>query len=150
MKKILLMICLLGITSIGNAQILKPVKWSYAVKKLNVSEVMIYMKAVMESGWHIYGDSKKAGAPSKTSFTFKPSADYKLVGPVITSKSTVKYEAVIGMSVAFFEREATFLQKISLKNPNTKSISVLIEYMTCNNEKCLPPEELNLTIPLDN
>jgi hypothetical protein len=47
-------------------QVLSPVKWSYAAKKISQNEADIYLKATIDDGWHIYSTAQKDGGPIKT------------------------------------------------------------------------------------
>ena len=52
------------------AQILTPVHWSYAAKRTGKNEAVVFIKATIDDGWHIYSQTVKDGGPIKTSFTF--------------------------------------------------------------------------------
>lgn len=51
-------------------QILHPAEWSYAAKKINSTEAVVFIKATLAGGWHIYGQHIADGGPVKTSFSF--------------------------------------------------------------------------------
>ena len=53
MKRIILIVAVFLICATSFAQILKPVKWSYASKRINDNEAIVFIKATMEKGWHI-------------------------------------------------------------------------------------------------
>jgi DsbC/DsbD-like thiol-disulfide interchange protein len=56
-------------------------------------------------------------------------------------------EPAFGMKVAFFEKSVIFQQKVKVsKFPVTVKGSV--EYMVCNDEKCLPPDTKSFSIPV--
>lgn len=148
MKKALAMFAALFLTVGAYAQIVTPVKWAYAAKKTNPTEVTVFLKATMDNGWHIYSQHVKDGGPIKTSFTFAKSKDYTLVGPVSEPKPETRFEKAFSMDVSFFEKEVIFQQKIKLKSPKVTAIKGQLEYMTCNDSKCLPPEDVNFTIPI--
>src|SRR5688572_32857218 len=80
MKKMILIVAVFLICATSFAQILKPVKWSYASKRINDNEAIVFIKATMEKGWHIYLQTVPDGGPEATSFTFNASNDYKLKG----------------------------------------------------------------------
>jgi len=56
-------------------------------------------------------------------------------------------EKAFGMEVAYFENEVIFQQKIRLKTGQA-TVSGTLEYMTCNDQKCLPPDDLEFSIPV--
>ncbi len=148
MKKILAIAAALIINIGAYAQIEHPVKWAYAAKKTGSNEVTVYLKATMEQGWHIYSLHVKEGGPIKTSFTFAPSTAYSLVGKIVEPKPLTKFEKAFGMDVSYFENEVIFEQKIKLRSANVSAIKGSLEYMTCNDKKCLPPDDVNFSVPV--
>ncbi|MGK6350727.1 protein-disulfide reductase DsbD domain-containing protein [Parapedobacter sp. DT-150] len=146
MKKITLAIAILLITAAGaSAQILQPVKWQFGAKKISASEAVIFMKATMDNGWHIYSQNVAEGGPIKTSFTFSPSADFALVGKPAEPKAKNKYEEVFDMDVPYFDKEVVFQQKVKLKNGAT-TVKGAVEFMACDATQCLPPDEVEFTV----
>jgi thiol:disulfide interchange protein DsbD len=148
MKKLLLLMAVSLISAASYAQIESPVKWSYAAKKLNSSEAVVFLRATIQDGWHIYSLNVGDGGPIKTSFKFTPSKEYALVGNTNEPTPIKKYEEAFKMNVTYFERTVTFQQKIKLKSGNVSAIKGQLEYMTCNDKKCLPPEDVDFSIPL--
>jgi len=129
------------------AQILTPVHWSYGAKKLNNSEAVVFIKATIDDGWHLYSQYVKEGGPVKTTFTFPASPEYTLVGKTIEPKPITRNEPVFKMDVSFFEKEVIFQQKIKLK-AGQATVKGTLEYMTCNDHQCLPPDDIDFSIPV--
>ena len=146
MKKLGLLVTALMITISAFSQIETPVKWSYAAKRISPTEAVVLLKATMQPGWHIYSQNVKEGGPIKTSFVFTPSKDFTLVGKSIEPKPATKFEKAFKMNVSYFEKEVVFQQKIKVKSANAITVKGKLEYMVCNDIKCLPPEEVNFTI----
>jgi len=105
----------------------------------------VFLKATIEDGWHIYSTKQKDGGPVKTSFTFSASKDYVLVGKVMEPVPVTKFEKSFGMDVHYFERSVIFQQKVRLKKPQAV-IRGKLEFMVCNDQKCLPPDERDFSI----
>lgn len=147
MKRITLVVLLLTAFTTTKAQILTPVHWTYGFKKLNATEVVVFMKANIDEGWHLYSQTVKEGGPVKTTFTFPPAKEYSLIGKTIEPTPITRNEKVFNMDVSFFEREVIFQQRIKLK-AGQATIKGTIEFMTCNDKQCLPPEDLNFSIPV--
>jgi DsbC/DsbD-like thiol-disulfide interchange protein len=148
MKKSFLILIGLLIAFGATAQIESPVKWSYAAKRISSTEAVVFLRATIQDGWHIYSQDVKDGGPIKTSFTFDPSKDYLPVGKTTEPTPISKYETVFSMNVGYFEKTVTFQQKIKLKSPDVSVIKGKLEYMTCNDKKCLPPEDLDFAVNL--
>jgi len=148
MRRLILAVAILAISIAAKAQIEAPVKWSYAAKKTSATEAVVFLKATIEPGWHIYSLNVKEGGPIKTAFTFAPSNEYSLIGKPSEPRPITKYEKTFSMNVSYFEKEVVFQQKIKLTSPNASVVKGKLEYMTCNDHKCLPPEDIDFSIPL--
>ena len=146
MKKLLLA-AFTFISTASSAQILAPVKWSYAAKKIDKEQAVVFIKATIDKGWHIYSQRVADGGPVKTSFRFDKSDDYILNGNTSEPKALNKYEKAFGMNVQYFEQSVIFQQKIKLKNGQA-SVNGTLNYMACNDKQCLPPEDVEFSIPV--
>ncbi|RYY32890.1 MAG: sugar transporter [Sphingobacteriaceae bacterium] len=147
MKKIIGLFVAVFISASAMAQIESHVKWSYAAKKVSKTEAVVFLKATIDPEWHIYSQNIKEGGPVKTSFVFNPSKEFSLAGKPTEPKGIVKYEKVFSMDVTYFERSVIFQQKIKLKGSKA-TVKGKLEYMTCNDTKCLPPTEVEFSIPV--
>ncbi|PTQ99846.1 disulfide bond corrector protein DsbC [Mucilaginibacter yixingensis] len=145
MKKLLLVFAAMVLCSSAFAQIESHVKWAYAFKKINDKEGVVLLRATIDEGWHIYSTTLKAGGPIKTSFTFAKSPDYILNGKVAEPKPVTKFEKSFGMNVTYFENTVTFQQKVKL-NAKKTTIKGKLEFMTCNDQKCLPPDDVDFAV----
>lgn len=148
MKRIFVLLITLAFTISSYAQIEAPVKWGYFAKRTRATEAVILLKATIQPGWHIYSLHVKDGGPIKTSFTFAKSKDYSLTGKTTEPKPITKYEKDFKMNVGYFEKEVIFQQKIKLKSANATTVKGTIEYVVCNNGKCVLPPEVNFSIPV--
>ena len=149
MKKLGLLLVALMVTIGAFAQIEAPVKWSYAAKRISPTEAVVFLKATIQSGWHIYSQTVKSGGPIKTSFVFTTSKEFTLVGKTSEPKPATKFEKAFKMNVSYFEKEVIFQQKIKVKSANTITVKGKLEYMVCNDIKCLPPEEVSFTVAVN-
>lgn len=147
MKKIILMVAVLLICATSFAQILKPVKWSYASKRINDSEAIVLIKATMEKGWHIYSQTVPDGGPEPTNFSFSASNDYKLKGKTSEPEPITKFENAFEMTLSYFENAVVFQQRITqvVGSPTVKGKVV---YMVCNNMQCLAPDKVEFSLPV--
>jgi hypothetical protein len=95
MKRILTIAIVLFLTIHVKAQILTPVKWSYAAKKTGKDEAVVFIKATIDKGWHIYSQNVKDGGPVRTTFTFLPASAYTLIGYTIEPIPVIMMQRVI-------------------------------------------------------
>ncbi len=148
MKKLILILTLVCTSAVLRAQILTPVKWAYAGKRISKTEAMILIKATIDDGWHLYSQNTTEGGPVKTTITFTPNAKYKLLGKTIEPKAITKFEKAFNMNVSYFEHSVVFQQKIKTNASGPLTVKGTVEYMTCNDQKCLPPDQLNFTVTI--
>ncbi len=148
MKYLLLSGALLLGARAAQAQILTPVKWAYAAKKTSPTEATLYLKATMDEGWHVYSQTGQKGGPVKTTITFTPAGTYALVGAATEPTPTTKYEPAFDMPVSYFAGSVIFQQKVKLTGKGPLTIKGTVKYMTCNDTKCLPPDEIAFSIPV--
>lgn len=129
-----------------NAKIEKPVEWSYGSEKISDKEFNLIITAKIENGWHVYSQFIGEGGPIPTSFKFQPSPSYTLKGKVTESPKAISaFDKNFDMQIAWHKDQVVFKQRIILNEPKAV-ISGLLEFMVCNDEKCLPPEEVEFKI----
>lgn len=146
MKKIFVLLFLFaGIASIAKSQILQPVTWSYAAKRTSPTTATLFLKATIEDGWHLYSQFVKDGGPIKTSFTIANGKGYTLVGKTTEPKPITKYEDMFKMQIAYFEKSVIFQQKVKL-SAKSAVVKGKVEYMVCNDQQCLPPDEVAFSV----
>ena len=147
MKKLLLVLAMSIFGMAAHSQILKPVTWSYAAKRTSKTEATVFIKATIDAGWHLYSQNVKDGGPVKTTFTFPANSAYTVVGKTIEPKAITRFEDTFKMDVSFFEKTAVFQQKVKLKGTSAV-VKGTVEFMTCDDKQCLPPEEISFSIPV--
>lgn len=124
-----------------------PVKWTADVQKTGENIYTVNFKAAIEAGWAIYSQFVEDGGPIPTSLTFEPADNFALDGKAAESSSH-KIEGndpFFGMNVTKFKEDAAFSQKLKVSDPS-KPIKGYLTYMTCNDERCLPPVDVNFSI----
>lgn len=146
MKRIILLAVLIFAFTKVNAQLEQPVVWSYLAKKTNKNEAILYLKAKIQSRWHIYSLNVK-GIPAKTSFNFSPSKDYILLGQTIEPKPVFKHDKILKLDLTYFENEVIFTQRIKLNKTST-IVKGKVEFMACSDKQCLPSDEVSFSIPV--
>lgn len=131
------------------SQILDPVKWSTSVEKISDKEYDIIATATIDSGWHLYAQNVPEGGPIPTAFTFQDSENYELVGETKEEEGHVIDDPVFEMRIKFFENKTEFKQRIKVLN-TIEAVEGEVEYMVCDDEKCLPPNYVELKFKISN
>ena len=148
MRKFITLI-MIAFTVAVSAQIHNPVKWTTQAQKINDNEYNLVAFATIENGWKLYGQHLPANGPVPTTFTFEKQEGYELVGTPEESKPIVKHDNVFDMEIAYFYNRATFTQHIKLTQP-LQTIKASVEFMSCNDHSCLPPDTADLEFTLPN
>ncbi|MGB4398232.1 MAG: cytochrome c biogenesis protein CcdA [Daejeonella sp.] len=129
-----------------NAKIEDPVKWSFRSEKISATEFDLVITATIDNGWHVYSQFIEEGGPIPTSFKFTPSNAYKLKGAVSESPKAVSaFDKNFDMQIAWHKDKVEFKQRIVLSAQKTTVVGML-EFMVCNDQKCLPPAEVEFQI----
>lgn len=149
MKKIYLFL-LLATVSLASvqSQILDPVKWSTSIKKISETEYDLISKATIENKWHLYSQVVPDNGPLPTNLTFEENSAYKLVGKAKESKGHTIHDPVFDMVITFFENTATFTQRIKLTGDKGTTIKGEVEFMVCDDTRCLPPSYVDLVFKI--
>ena len=123
------------------AQIEHPITWKISFKQIDEKTIDINCAATIEKHWHLYSFDIPQNGPVPTSIVFKPNDGISIVGSIKTDKKPIeKLDAMFDMKIHYFEDNVVFKQRINIKKNITK-VSGYIEYMLCNDEKCLPPDQ---------
>ena len=143
MKKLLYFLLLFTVFNTTlNGQILEPVKWSTTVEKISDSDFDLVIKATIDKGWHLYAQSIPDDGPIPTTFSFQQQEDiFQLVGNPTEEKGVEDFDKVFEMNIKYFENSATFKQRIRVLTSDNIEIVGTVEFMVCDDMRCLPPTE---------
>ncbi|GBU08256.1 thiol:disulfide interchange protein [Bacteroidales bacterium] len=124
----------------AQTQILEPIKWKFSISEKGE----IQAKASIDKGWHLYDFGLPEGGPISTEMRIVQITGAKAVGkPFANKKATQAYDASFDMQLRWFEKEVVLSQKIVLSDKDKFSVKGEMEFMACDDEKCLPPETVS-------
>ncbi|MCL6294001.1 protein-disulfide reductase DsbD family protein [Jejuia spongiicola] len=144
MKKLFL-ILLLSLSLNAFSQILDPVKWTTSVEKVSDTKYKLITKATIESGWHLYSQNVPEDGPIPTTFLYGDEDDtaFKVIGNTSEDIGHTVDDPVFNMKIKFFEESATFTQTIEVID-SINEVRGTVEFMVCDDTRCLPPTEVDL------
>ena len=127
--------------------ILDPVKWNIAIAEAGEGEYDVTFKATLDKGWYIYSQILEPGGPEATEFVFDEDENLTVAGKAkeLSEHKVSGFDEIFEMDVTKYKETVDFVQRIEVSNPD-KDYSGFVYYMTCNNERCLPPAEVYFTI----
>ena len=147
MKNVFLFFALIS-AFFGQAQVLEPVKWTTSIEKISDTEYQLISKATIDSGWHLYSQIVPEDGPIPTTFTYDDSeGQFKITGNTTEEEGHTIDDPVFGMEIKFFENSAVFKQKVTVTE-GVSTINAFVEFMVCDDSKCLPPTEIDLTFKI--
>lgn len=141
MKQIrnIFVLTLLFVAQMAFAQMANPVTVKSSIKETSDKEAVISFDANIDMGWHMYSIQVVEDGPTPTTINVETISGAKLDGPLQTkAKPIQQFEEMFGANVFFFERTATFLQKLTLTGGKYK-VAGYLEYGACNDKSCIPP-----------
>ncbi len=148
MKRIfILMIVLLAVESVSAQE---PVQWSFTVKKIKPNVYEVHLTSIIQKPWHIYSlnSPEATGIPTKINFKKHPLITLdgvaKEMGNLIT-----KHDDLFDADVKYFENKVDFVQVVTLKTDVKTLVNGSLEYMACNDGKCLPPRTVEFSIKIE-
>jgi len=123
------------------------VKWDFTSKKIDDKTYEVRIAATIEGNFHIYAQNLGIEGPVPTTFTFVKNPLVILNGkPKEVGKIIKKHEEVWGGDVSFFEKKVDFIQIVQLKSKVKTNIGGKVEFMVCDDKKCLPPSEVSFKV----
>ncbi|MEL1241715.1 protein-disulfide reductase DsbD domain-containing protein [Flavobacterium flavipallidum] len=143
MKKLVLLFTLM-IAFGGQSQVLKPVKWATSVKKISATEYELIATATIDKGWHLYSQTIPADGPKPTKFIFPANPKFLKKGNTVEEQGHTVNDPIFEMKIKYFENKASFKQRIKLKGKAPFKVKATVEYMVCDDSRCLPPTEEDL------
>ncbi|HBK71106.1 MAG TPA: cytochrome C biogenesis protein [Flavobacteriaceae bacterium] len=128
----------------ATSQILNPVKWTTTVEKTSDTEYTLIATATIDTGWHLYSQIVPDNGPIPTTFSFKGNTNYSKKGNTKEGKGHEVDDKIFNMKIKYFDKKASFKQRVKLKTTDSFEIKATVEFMVCNDSQCLPPKEVDL------
>ncbi len=149
-KVFLSFIAIIAYSGILFSQVFDPVSWSYHVENLGNDEYELVFEAKIDETWHLYSvDIEDGGPPIPTSFSFEESDKFELIGKVMElTEGEVVYDASFDKDLKLFSEKAIFKQKIKVLTEEAFNIKGYVEFMSCDDERCLPPKEVDFSFSI--
>ena len=121
------------------AQMQDPVHFSVSQKKVAPDEIEVIFTAKIDAGWHVYSTGMPDGGPTSANVHTDVADGVKPAGPLTPRGKVIsQHDEMFGMTLRFFEKTATFVQKYKI-TAKTYHVKGYLEYGACNDQMCMPP-----------
>ena len=127
-------------------QIYNPVKWTFEFEQVSPEVYDLKFIGTIDPGWFVYSQYLESDdGPIRTAIIFEDETIFSKEGkPTESGKRTEGFDQIFEMNVIKFSDQMILTQRIKISDPS-QIIKGYIEYMTCDDEKCLPPAEDNFS-----
>lgn len=132
-----------------HAQILEPVSWQFAKEKTGENEYELQLTATIDPGWYIYGTDLEPGGPIPTAVFFNDEDGFEFVGGLRYPPAEVKYDPNFEMDIPMYGNRVTFRQTVRVLSADPVIVSGELQYMSCDDQRCLPPDYIDFVFELD-
>lgn len=130
-----------------HAQIMDPVDWSFETKDLGDGTYELHFLASMDDGWAVYSQNIEDGGPIPTSFTFDDEDTFEIVGEIKEEgEMEEKFDKMFEMTLRKYSDKVNFVAVVKGKEGQT--ITGYLTFMTCDSQRCLPPEDVDFEFVL--
>ena len=147
MKKFYLLFLLSVFALALNAQSAKQVQWAYTSKKIADKVYEVHMTATIGSNYHMYAQNAGVEGPLPTVFKFVTNPLIGLDGKVKEDGKLIKKrEEVWGGNVQYYENTVDFVQTVKLKANVKTNLAGSVEFIVCNESRCLPPSTIEFKV----
>lgn len=141
-RKYLLITFIALLSQLSTGQIFEPVKWSHELKITGKTTGEIIHKATIEKSWHLYGMNIPPDGPRPTQIVYESLVNAQKSGNIQgKSKLIDVFDASFNMNLSWYANEAIFVQKITFEDASKVKVAGYVEFMACDDERCLPPAQ---------
>jgi len=135
----------------------EPIKWSMQVSppegQVKAGEKFtIQLNAKIDEGWHLYAIDQEEGGPIPTRILMPAEQNFEQAGGIESSEPKTAMDPNFNMMTHFYEEQASFVipvQAAANAAAGKTEVKVNVSFQTCNDELCLPPKTVKLSVPLN-
>lgn len=127
-----------------------PISWTFTPITAANGQEEVQLQALCEQGWHIYALTlPRDDGPFPTVIRVNGSADFEMAGNIVEPDPEEVEDPNFQMTVRYHAGKPVFAIPIKRHTPAAFDVSGEVEFMSCNDKTCLPPQvvKFNVTIP---
>jgi len=127
-----------------------PISWESYSLDLGDNEFLLTFEASINNGWYIYSQHIEQTPPLPTNFNFNNPEEIVLQGDIEEVGNAIEvFDETFETSIKKYANKVAFQVIVKSLLPQTV-LNASVEYMTCNDYRCLPPELEQFTFNLSN
>jgi len=126
------------------AQILEPVKWTFDTNQTGPDEHELIYIAKFDDPWKVYSQFTSDDGPVPTEITYESGNVEKIGDGTESGDKKEGFDKMFGVDVIAFTAKKSFVIKHKVRITDlSKPVTGYLTFMTCNNETCLPPTDVD-------
>lgn len=127
----------------------EPVTWSLATEKVREGVWRFTFKADIQDNWYLYSQEEFGVGPIPTSFVLDSLAPARFVSRAREEGAEMMegMDDMFGIKVRKFKHQVSFIQEVEVRD-QTKDIRGVVNFMTCDDTKCLFPDPMPFSVNL--
>ncbi|MCC6839682.1 MAG: thioredoxin family protein [Flavobacteriales bacterium] len=127
--------------------LIDPVKWTVTASDLGGGKWRVDLKAAMEEAWSVYSQESFGEGPIPTVIRFDSAGTAVPLGKTAENGPYMHegMDELFGIRVRKYGKEVTFSRELQVADP-MEPINGTIEYMACDNARCIFPDPLPFSI----
>ena len=150
LTKLNLIFLVLFLSNYSYAQFIKPVQISCNLEKITETTYDFSITMDMDSAWEVFGDLSNNEGPIGFSYVVERNKNLEIDTLKSIEKQNCYFSEIFYTDVCSYTNQVTFKQRIKITDPNQDAyLSLGIQYMTCNQTRCLPPDYVSLCVKLN-
>lgn len=132
------------------AQVLDPIQWTFEAKRIDNNKVEIICTATLEEGWHVYASSLPENTAIPTSIVIEANESFTVIDGISEKpEAEVHFDEQFNAELRWFKNKAQFIKTIEVKSNEAFVVKGYVESMICNDETCMPPQEVEFSVPVE-
>lgn len=125
------------------------VHWTFKAQKLTNQQYKIIYTATIDKGWHIYSQNPGEGpVPTKIVLQKNPLIKLKSQSAKELGHLIKHFDQGFGKELRYYEQKLVLEQIVELRGKVKTRLQGLVEFMVCDDSRCLPPKKVNFTLDL--
>jgi len=143
------LILLFAIPTMLFAEAPEPVKWGFEAQKVSEGVYDLIYTAEIDKNWNVYSQFIEEGGPVPTMITYEDMGGATLDGTATEAGHKKEgMDPIFEMMVIKFLDDEDYVITQRVKATTPGKVKGYLTFMTCNNEHCLPPTDIDFVLDL--
>ena len=137
------------VSNSAQGQILEPVKWKFSTKHVKGDEYDLIFTASIDDAWSVYSQHTSDDGPVPTAINYDNPEVVEFVGESAeVGHKKEGFDPLFDVNVIKFLGDKDYMILQRVKKKSDEPLVGYITFMTCDDETCLPPTDIDFSFTL--